>query len=772
MLLIYNGVIGYMPDVDEYKNPADRYASIIYSADGEEIGRFYRATGNRVYADYNDISQHVVEALIATEDVRYLDHSGIDAKALARAITKTIIMGDKSAGGGSTITQQLAKQLYSPESDNLFSRALKKPVEWMIAVKLERTYSKDEIIKMYLNTFDFLYNAVGIRSASTVYFGKEPKDLNVQEAAMLVGMVKNPAYYNPVRKPERTQQRRNVVFEQMEKAGFLTAAERDSLSLLPLDIRFTKVEDHKDGIAPYFREELRRMLTAKKPVRSDYPSWSTQAYRSDSANWVDNPLFGWIEKNPKRDGTKYDIYNDGLKIFTTIDTRVQKHAEDALVGHLSKTLQPAFNAETRGSKYGPYMAGGEVTAKQVNGLIDRAIRESERYASLKAQGMSDEEIMRNFNTRTELKVFSYRGWRDTVMTPRDSLLYMKRFLRAGFVAMDPHNGHVLAYVGGADFKAFQYDMVSTGRRQVGSTIKPLLYTYALEEGFTPCDKIQNTQPSIRSHGGIWRPKGSGGRIGQMVDLKWALTNSSNWISARLLDQLSIGTFIDHLHAFGVTSSIPESPSIALGACEISLRDMVTAYSAFANHGMRTIPMFVTSIVDSNGNVVAEFTPQQREVISERAYWGILTMLQSVVNNGTARRLRSAPFSISAQMGGKTGTTNSNSDAWFMGLTPEIVCAAWVGGDEKPIHFRNGSIGQGAAAALPIFGRFMRALFDDRELSYSQETKFDFPEGLDVCEGTGVATSNTYHGGRRHSDSSEGDHKGADHVQADVEGIFD
>ncbi len=739
LLLIYNGIIGYMPDIESLKNPTDKYASVIYSADGQELGRYFRPTGNRVYADYSDISQHVIDALIATEDARFYDHSGIDAKAIGRAMTKTVLLGQKNAGGGSTITQQLAKQLYSPGSRNILQRAMQKPIEWMIAVKLERFYSKEEIIKMYLNQFDFLHNAVGIKSAAWVYFGKDPLDLNIEESATLIGMVKNPSYYNPLRKPERTRDRRNTVLAQMEKGGYITEAERDSLSALPMTLNYHKV-DHKDGPAPYFREELRRMLGAKKPSRSNYPKWDQQKFVDDSIAWATNPLYGWIEKNPKPDGSHYDIYTDGLKIYTTIDSRMQQYAEDAVVGHLSKTLQPQFWKEKKGSSCAPYSSNRqEVSAEAIQKLISRAIKDSERYRQMKHAGYSTSEIEQAFVTPTDMKVFTYDGWTDTIMTPRDSILYHKSFLRAGFMAMDPRNGYVKAYVGGPNFSAFQYDMVSTGRRQVGSTIKPLLYTYAMEEGFTPCDEFLNEQPTIYdANGRPWQPRNSGSaRVGEMVDLRWALTNSNNWISARLMDQLSPATFARNLHSFGINNHIDPVVSLCLGICDVSVKEMVTAYSAFANRGMRTDPLFVTNITDANGNVISEFTTHHTEVISERAYWRILSILLNVVDSGTGSRLRRAPFNLTAQMGGKTGTTNSNSDGWFMGFTPELVTATWVGGEEKPIHFNSMAQGQGASMALPILGKFLTKVYADKHLPYSQQTRFIFPADINLCEGDDV-----------------------------------
>lgn len=732
LILIANGIIGYMPPVEELRNPTDKFATVLYTADGKEMGRYFRNTGNRVYADYDEISQHMIDALIATEDVRFNDHSGIDLRAIMRVGFKTLLMQNRSAGGGSTITQQLAKQLYSPESDGIFERVCQKPTEWMIAVKLERFYTKDEIIKMYLNQFDFLYNAVGIKSAAQVYFNKNAEDLNIEESAMLVGMVKNPAIYNPVRHPERTRDRRNVVLEQMHKADMISRAECDSLKELPLTLDFHRI-DHREGIAPYLREELRRMLKAKRPERSNYPSWDQSAYVTDSIAWEQNPLYGWIEKNPKPDGSKYDIYNDGLKIYTTIDSRMQQYAEEAVAEHLGGYLQPAFDKEKKGTKYAPYSTNRtEITENNVKHLIDNAMKQSERWRILKKSGMSDNEIIRDFNTPRDMKVFSYAGAVDTLMTPRDSLLYTKQFLRTGFMSMDPVNGYVKAYVGGPDFNFFQYDMVSTGRRQIGSTAKPFLYTTAMEEGYTPCDEFLNEQPVFEVNGKEWAPRNSGSRVGEMVDLRWALTNSNNWISARLINEVSPGAVVRTMKNFGITSKLDPVLSLCLGPCDVSVKEMVSAFSAFANKGMKVDPLFVTTITDVNGNVISDFTPRQTEVISEKAYYKILSILLNVVNGGTGNRLRRAPFNLTAEMGGKTGTTNYNADGWFMGFTPRLVSGVWVGGEERFIHFNGMGYGQGASMALPIYGKYMKKIYDDPSLPYSQSTQFSFPD-FDLCE---------------------------------------
>ena len=733
-ILVYNGVIGYMPPIEELKNPQDKFATVIYTADGQEMGRYFRNTGNRVYADFDEISPAVVDALIATEDARFEDHSGIDVKAIARAMVKTVLLGQKNAGGGSTITQQLAKQLYTPPSNGLLQRAVQKPIEWMIAIKLERFYSKEEILKMYLNQFDFLYNAVGIKSAAKVYFNKEASELNTLEAATLVGMVKNPSYFNPVRHPERTKDRRNVVLEQMYKADMLSRDELESLKAEPLALNFNRV-DHKEGLAPYFREELRRYLTAKKPERSSYPSWDGQRYVDDSIAWATNPLYGWIEKTRKPDGTRYDIYNDGLKIYTTIDSRMQAYAEEAVHDHM-KSLQQQFFREKRGSSAAPYTSNRTELSDDMRAkLIKNAIKQSERARVARVAGKSDAELEAEFNTPTEMTVFSYNGPVDTVMTPRDSLLYTKSFLRAGFMSMDPTTGFVKAYVGGPDFRFFQYDMVSTGRRQVGSTIKPFLYTYAFEtDEFTPCTQLLNEQPTLYDEAGrIWQPRNAGkARVGEMVDLRWALTNSNNWISARIMDRLSPAELVKRMHSYGITNSLPAVKSLCLGPCEVSVKEMVTAYSAFANKGMRSDPVFVTAIADANGNIISDFAPSQTEVITQKGYWRILSLLLNVVDGGTGNRLRRPPFNITAQTGGKTGTTNDNADGWFMSFTPDLVSGTWVGGEDRYIHFNNMAQGQGASMALPIYGKYFRKFYDDPSLPYTENSRFEFPSGINLC----------------------------------------
>ncbi len=755
LLLIYNGVIGYMPPIEELEDPHDKLASLVYASDGTtELGRYFFGSGNRVYTDYDAVSPYVINALIATEDIRFKEHSGIDFKALGRTMIKTVMMGDKSAGGASTITQQLAKQLYSQPTGNIFKRAIQKPIEWMIAVKLERFYTKDEIINMYLNRFDFLNNAVGIKTAANVYFGKEPADLKAEEAALLVGMLKNPSYYNPLRHEERAKNRRNTVIDQMVKADFLTIAEGDSLKALPLTLDYHKV-DHKEGGAPYLREEIRRLMTAKKPERpkrSDYKSMVAYRvalgnYNTDSTQWEENPLYGWILKNPKPDGNYYDLYTDGLRIYTTIDTRMQRYAEDAVYQHLGGYLQPAFESEKRGQRTGPYTTNSsELSYDGVMKLIKNAVKQTERYRNMKKAGHSEEEIEKAFHTPYEMDVFAYvketrnekgrnvtkivPGSKTVNMSPYDSLLYMKTILRTGLMSMDPVTGYVKAYVGGPDFTHFQYDMVSRGKRQIGSTAKPFLYTLAMEQDFTPCSMFSNTQPVF----GNWAPRNSShARVGEMVDLRWALTNSNNWISARLVNELTPVSLANKMRMFGITGYIDPTLPLCLGTVDVPVGHMVAAYTAFANRGIRVDPVFVTRIEDNQGNLIYTAVPHRTEVTSEDAYYKILSILLNVVDSGTGASLRSR-YNIRAEMGGKTGTTNSNSDTWFMGFTPDLVTGVWVGGEERYIHFNSMAFGQGARAALPIYGLYMQKVYADNKLPYSQDAKFQFPEGYNACEG--------------------------------------
>lgn len=729
---ISDGKIGYVPPIEELENPNLKFATQVISDDGKVLGTWSLSKENRLYVGYEDLSPNLVHALVATEDVRFSEHSGIDARAFMRAVIKRGVLMQKNAGGGSTITQQLAKQFYSPTADNVMERLLQKPIEWVIAVKLERYYTKEEILTMYLNKFDFLNNAVGIKTAAGTYFSKEPKDLSIEEAATLIGMCKNPSLYNPRRFNERTRGRRNVVLDQMRKAGYLTEAERDSLQALPLVLKYRPV-DHNDGLATYFREYLRGVLNAKKPVKKNYRGWQMQKFYEDSLAWETNPLYGWCAKNKKKDGSNYNLYTDGLKIYTTINSRMQQYAEEAVQEHVAEYLQPRFFKEKKGRKTAPYT--NQLTNEEVEAILNRSIRQSERRRVMKAAGYSDAEIMKAFNTPREMTVFTYQGEKDTIMTPLDSIKYYKHFLRAGFMSMDPITGYVKAYVGGPNYDNFKYDMAMVGRRQVGSTIKPYLYSLAMENGFSPCDETRNVEGTYFDENGIaWTPRNSSKKhYGDIVTLKWGLANSNNWISAYLMSKLNPYELVRLIHSFGVLNKeIQPTISLCLGPCEISVGEMVSAYTAFVNKGIRTAPLFVTRIEDNDGNVLATFSPQVNEVISESSAYKMLVMLRAVINEGTGGRIRRL-YNITADMGGKTGTTNNNSDGWFMGFTPHLVSGCWVGGEERDIHFDRMADGQGASMALPIWGIYMNKVYADKALGYSQKDTFDIPDGFDPCK---------------------------------------
>lgn len=723
--MISKGWLGYLPPLDELQNPKNKYATEIYSSDMQILGSYYR-TENRVGIQYKDISPYMIQALVATEDERFYEHSGIDIKGLMRAILK---LG--RAGGGSTLTQQLSKQLYSPTADNIFERALQKPIEWVIASKVERLYSKEEILTMYLNQFDFLYNAVGIKSAAQVYFNTTPAELKIEEAAMLVGMCKNPALYNPIRRPEQSRARRNTVFSQMYKNGYITEAEKDSLQELPLVVNYHSV-DHKQGLAPYFRENLRLILTAKEPKESNYSSWNKQQYKTDKNEWDNNPLYGFCQKNKKPDGTSYDLYNDGLRIYTTIDSRMQQYAEEAVSEHI-QYLQKQFFKEKKRHSYAPFSK--DLSKEEIDGIMERSMKQSDRYRNMKRSGASESEIRKAFNTPTEMRVFSYNGMIDTILSPLDSIRYQKYFLRCAFMSMDPHSGHVKAYVGGPNFAHFQYDMASKGRRQVGSTVKPFLYTLAMDEGMSPCDKTINQPITLfDANGNEWSPRNdSKNNVGDTVTLEWGLSKSNNWISAYLMSLFTPEQLVKLMHSFGIQGYIDPVVSLCLGPCEVSLQEMVDAYTTYPNKGVRVEPLYVTRIEDKNGNIIATFTPRTYEIISETTSYKMITMLRSVIDHGTGVRVRFR-YGLKMPMGGKTGTTQNNSDGWFMGFTPSLVSGAWVGGEDRAIHFDSMAEGQGASMALPIWALYMQKVLADPDLGYSATEGFDIPEWFDPYAG--------------------------------------
>lgn len=723
--LITKGALGYLPPLDELQNPKNKFATEVISSDMQLLGRYYRQE-NRVGVNYEDISPNMINALIATEDARYYNHTGIDFKSLFRAIIK---MG--RAGGGSTITQQLAKQLWSPRANNIFERALQKPIEWVIATKLERLYSKEEILTMYLNQFDFLYNAVGIKSAAQVYFSTTPDQLTIEEAAMLVGMCKNPSMYNPRRRPERALNRRNTVLDQMCKYGYLSTQECDSLQALPVDIKYQSV-DHKQGLAPYFREYLRQILTAKEPKKSNYSEWNAHQYDIDMRLWRENPLYGFCNKNHKPDGTTYDLYHDGLRIYTTIDSRMQKYAEEAVSEHM-QDLQKSFFREKRKKSYAPFSK--DLTEEDIDGIMNRSMRQTDRYRGLKKQGMKENDIRKVFNTPVAMRIFSYDGLIDTTMTPMDSIRWNKHFLRCGFMSMDAHSGAVKAYVGGPNFAHFQYDMVTTGRRQVGSTIKPYLFTLAMDEGMWPCDSTVNDSITLIDGNGVaWTPRDDHhANQGEMVTLNWGLEKSSNWITAYLMSLFTPEQLVRMMRSFGIEGPLEPVVSLCLGPCEVSVQEMVDAYTTFPNKGIRVEPMYVTRIEDNNGNVLATFVPKTHEIINETTSYKMIYMLRNVMDHGTGVRARFR-YGLKAPMGGKTGTSQNHSDGWFVGFTPSLVSGVWVGGEDRSIHFDNMSAGQGANMALPIWAIYMQKVYADEELGYSVEEQFDVPEWFDAEAG--------------------------------------
>lgn len=724
-ILISNGILGYLPPLNELQNPKNQYASEIFSSDMASLGRYYR-NENRVGVEYTDLSPYIINALVATEDARFYKHSGIDFKSLFRAVLK---LG--KAGGGSTLTQQLAKQLWSPQADNIVERAMQKPIEWVIATKLERLYSKDEILLMYLNQFDFLYNAVGIKSAAQVYFSTTPANLKLEEAATLVGMCKNPSLYNPVRHKERTTTRRNVVLNQMYKYDYITKEVCDSLKLLPLELKYNSV-NHKKGLAPYFREYLRLILTAKEPKESQYSAWNKVQYQIDKEQWDNNPLYGFCNKNHKPDGTPYDLYQDGLKIYTTIDSRMQKYAEEAVNEHM-QYMQERFFKEKKNKSYAPFSK--DLSKEDINGIMTRSMKQTDRYRGLKKKGLSEGEIRTIFDTPVEMQIFTYEGMKDTLMSPMDSIKWNKHFLRCGFLSMDAHLGHVKAYVGGPNFAQFQYDMATLGRRQVGSTVKPYLYTLAMDEGMWPCDKTINDSVTLIDANGVrWTPRDEHTKNqGDTVTLQWGLEKSSNWLSAYLMSLFTPEQLVKLMHSFGVRGTLDPVVSICLGPCEISVEEMVDAYTTFVNKGIRVEPLYVTRIEDKNGNIIATFTAKTHEVISELTSYKMIHMLRSVIDHGTGVRLR-FKYGLKAPMGGKTGTTQNNSDGWFVGFTPSLVSGCWVGGEDRAVHFDRMSDGQGASMALPIFGLYMNKIYQDTTLGYSQNEQFEIPDWFDPNAG--------------------------------------
>jgi penicillin-binding protein 1A len=727
--LISVGWLGYVPRLEDLENPKNKFATEIYSADNKIIGTFYAAKENRMSITYQELSPNLINALISTEDIRFYRHSGIDGKALLRALS---MMG----GGGSTLSQQTAKLLYTEQpARNIIERIWQKMNEWVTAVKLEKLYTKEEIITLYLNRFDWVNNAVGIKTASQVYFNTTPDKLTIEQAALLIGMCQNPSAYNPNSKHEKTREkafnRRNIVLGQMRKATHITKEQYEEMVKEPIKLDFHSV-DHKQGLAPYLREYLRVRLTAKKPKRSNYADWQLKDYGQyyrDSLAWETDQLYGFIEKNPKKDGSKYNLYTDGLKIYTTIDSRMQQYAEEVVTEHLTQ-LQKNFFKEKEKKKNGifPY----NYTRNDIDKLINTAIRQSERYRVMKKAGNSESAIMQAFNTETEMEVFTWQGVKDTIMTPRDSIVFVKSYARVGFMSMEPANGHVKAYVGGPDFRFFQYDMTTQGRRQVGSTVKPFLYTLAMNEGMLPCDAT--VKQHIQLLDALGRPlnvRGSTTRMGELVTLRWGLQNSDNFVTAYLMSLFPPEQMVKLMRNFGISGYIPPVVSLCFGPCEISVNEMVSAYTTFPNKGIRTTPVFVTHITENNGNIIADFSTKTNEVINEETSYKMINMMSAVVNGGTGSRARR--YGFTAPAAGKTGTTNDNSDGWFIGYTPQLVSGCWVGWEDRQIHFSNMGEGQGAAMALPVWALFMKKVYANGNLGYTP-VQFSIPEWFDANRG--------------------------------------
>lgn len=709
------GMLGPIPSFEQLENPSNNLASEIYTADQKLLGKYY--IENRTNVEYQQLSPYLVQALIATEDIRFEKHSGVDMRGLIRVIVKTIFGGDKSSGGGSTITQQLAKNLYErPKGISKLKVVSIKFREWVTAIKLERNYTKEEIIAMYLNTVDFGSQAFGIKSAAKTYFDKTPDSLNIEESAMLVGMLKAPTKFNPVRNPENAKGRRLVVLLQMYKYKFITAEQLDSLKDLPLNTNKFKLQDHKSGYATYFREYLRKIMNESEPKRNNYIN--DEEYQIVKNQWDNNALYGWCNKNKKPDGSKYNLYTDGLKIYTTIDSRMQKYAEEAVCDHLSKTLQPQFNREVKHARFAPFTS--LYRQEDVDKLMEQAKRRSERYIQMKNDGANQNEIDKAFNTKMPMRMFSWNGEFDTIMTPMDSIKYYKWFLHAGFMAVEPQTGYVKAYVGGINYKYFKYDHVCLSRRQVGSTFKPFVYSVAMGDGqYSPCTKIPMMPVTIDlGKGKTWTPKNSGKvKEGEMVTLRYALAGSINWASAYLIKRSSPEAVIRLARKMGITSPMPAVYAIALGVPELTVYEMVGAQTTYPNKGIWTEPIFVTRIEDKDGNILANFVPRRQEAMSEETAYLMLELMKGVVDGGTSGRLRTV-YNLKYPIAGKTGTTDDNSDGWFMGITPDLVAGCWVGAEDMQVHFISTALGQGANMALPIWGIFMNKVYADKSINIS------------------------------------------------------
>ena len=737
VLLLFVGLFAKLPSFEELEHPDNKLATQVLAEDGEVLTTFH--IENRTYASYDELSPNLVHAAVATEDVRFYKHSGIDMKGLARVVVKTLLLRDSSQGGGSTITQQLAKTLYPRgEKTGKLELVLTKFKEWITAVRLERDYTKDEIIAMYLNSIFFGSGAYGVKSAAETFFAKSPADLSIEESAMLVGMVNKPTRYNPVLNPDNALKRRNFVLGQMAKAGYIEKSERDSLQALPIVLDY-HVLDHNSGHAPYFRDMLRRDMNASKPRRADYQF--EEDYSADSLRWATDAIYGWLKKNKKPDGSSYNLDKDGLRIYTTINYKMQVFAEEAVEEHLGGYLQSAFNRELRGKRNKPF--ANDIDQATVNRLMAQARKWSDRWRTQKKAGRSEQEILAQFDKPQKMRVFAWnkKGYIDTTMTPNDSIRYYKSFLRCGFVAMEAGTGNVKAFVGGPNYRYFKYDNVSQAKRQVGSTIKPFLYTLAMQEGMTPCDRVVCTpQTFVNWDGSTWTPRSTDKKeiIGQTVTLKWGLANSSNNISAFLMKQFGPQAMAQMMHRMGIHSHIDEVYALCVGPADIALYEMVAAYNTFPSRGVYASPLYVTRIEDNQGNIITEHTGSKREAISASSAYLMANLMQGVVNGGTGSRLRYA-YNLQGEIAGKTGTTNDCSDGWFIGYTPKITAGAWIGGEDRQIHFNSLD---GSRMALPIWGIWMKKCIAAGILS--DKDTFQAPANIDFS--LDCTSSGTFLGG--------------------------
>ncbi len=747
LVLLVGGVwlFAEIPSFAELEHPDNNLATQVISQDGVVLSTFH--IENRTYVSYEEISPFVVQAAVSTEDVRFYNHCGIDFRGLARVAVKTIVGRDSSQGGGSTITQQLAKTLYPREDMSGKSAIAKvgrmvviKVKEWITALKLERNYTKNEIMAMYLNSIFFGSGAYGIKAAAETFFATDPASLSIEQAAMLVGAVNKPTRYNPALHPERAIARRNLVISRMRSAGYITESQMLESQATPIELKY-QVQDHNSGLAPYFRDMIRREMSAEKPKRSSYRY--EEEYVADTVRWAHDGFYGWLNKNRKPDGSRYNLDRDGLRIYVTIDSRMQRYAEEAVAQQLGGNLQKQFDREMRSRRNPPYP--NKMETSTYNTIMGQARKWSERYRSQKREGKDEKDILAQFSVKTPMRLFAWndKGYVDTLMTPDDSIKYYKSILRAGFMAIEPSTGHVKAYVGGPNYRYFKFDNVRQTKRQVGSTVKPFLYTLAMQEGMTPCDRVVNMPQTFVVGDTTWTPRSTDRAdwIGKTVTLKWGLTHSSNNISAYLMRQFGPASMAKMMHKMGVKSHLDEVYSLCVGPVDLSLCEMVSAFNTFPSKGVYTEPVFVTRIEDSDGNLLSEFSGRRTEAISERTAYLMVNLMEGVIDHGTGRRLRWG-YNLKGQIAGKTGTTNDNSDGWFIGYTPKLTAGAWVGGEDRMVHFKELAQGSGSATALPIWGIFMKKCLADPTLGFSENDVFETPAGmyLDLdCTGGDIDT---------------------------------